>query len=194
MIAQDWLNLRGERGRSNFDQRHYLDAQVQYTPGMGLRGGALVRGWKAAALKDWTFGSQITVGSGLPLTPVYVGAVQGTGVTGTLRPDYTGMSLYDAPPGLSLNPAAYASPAPGAWGNAGRNSINGPHQFVVNASVMRTFRPSDRISMDVRVDANNVTNTPTFPSWNTVAGNAQFGLPNATNPMRSIQLTMRARF
>ena len=45
-------------------------------------------------------------------------AVQGTGVTGPIRPDYTGKSVYDAPSGLFLNPAAYAAPAPGKWGNA----------------------------------------------------------------------------
>ena len=36
VIAQNWLDLSGERGRSNFDQRHLLNVQVQYTTGMGL--------------------------------------------------------------------------------------------------------------------------------------------------------------
>jgi hypothetical protein len=143
-------------------------------------------------VKAWTLGSQLTWGTGLPLTPTYAGAV--AGVTGSLRPDYTGASLYDAPAGFYLNPAAYAIPLPGNWGNAGRNSISGPHQFVVNASLGRTFRSAERISMDLRLDASNATNTPTFPSWNTVAGNAQFGLPNATNAMRSVQITFRMRF
>src|SRR5262249_40595853 len=30
VIAQDWLNLSGERGRSPFDQRHLLNVQFQY--------------------------------------------------------------------------------------------------------------------------------------------------------------------
>ena len=63
---------------------------MQYTTGMGMRGGALASGWSATLLKEWTFGSQITAGSGLPLTPVYLAAVHGTGVTGSFRPDYTG--------------------------------------------------------------------------------------------------------
>ena len=42
---------------------------------------------------------------------------------GPLRPNYTGVSVYDAPPGFFLNPAAYATPLPGEWGNAGRDSI-----------------------------------------------------------------------
>ena len=161
---------------------------------MGLRGGTLARGWTATLLKEWTFDSQITFGSGLPLTPIYAAAVPGTGVTGILRPDYTGAPLYDASPGLALNPVAYVAPPSGLWGNAGRNSITGPARFVMNSYIGRTFRSSDRVSMDLRFDASNVTNTPTFPSWNAVAGNSQFGLPNGTNPMRTLQLTFRTRF
>ena len=47
-------------------------------------------GWRGALFKDWTFVTQITAGSGLPLTPIYVAAVQGTGVTGSIRPNFTG--------------------------------------------------------------------------------------------------------
>jgi hypothetical protein len=194
LIAQNWLDLRAERGLSNFDQRRLFAAMIQYTTGMGLRGGALVRGWKAALLKEWTFGSQITSGSGLPLTPVYVAPVRGTGVTGTIRPDYTGAALYDAPSGFFLNPAAYAAPAPGRWGTAGRNSITGPSQFVLNATLGRTFRSTERVSLDLRIEAANALNSVTFPGWNTVAGNAQFGLPNAANPMRTVQVAIRTRF
>jgi hypothetical protein len=188
MTAQNWLDLDSERGRSSFDQRHLLSTSVQYTTGLKLRG------WAALLFKEWTVGAQITAGSGLPLSPVFAGTIPGTGVTGVLRPDYTGASLYDAPQGLNLNPAAYAKPAAGKWGNAGRNSINGPGQFGVNSTIGRTFRGTDRITMDLRVDAANATNTPTFPSWNTVYGNSQFGLPNAANQMRSVQATFRMRF
>ena len=194
VIAQDWLNLSGERGRSNFDQRHLLNLQGQYTTGMGLRGGTLLSGWKGAMYKDWTFSTQINIGSGLPLTPIYLAAVRGTGVTGSIRPDYTGVSLYSAPNGLFLNPAAVATPTSGHWGNAGRNSITGPGQFTLNASMARTFRFSDRLSGDLRIDANNALNHVTWQSWNTVITSAQFGLPTAANQMRTVQLSMRVRF
>ncbi|MBI2686543.1 MAG: TonB-dependent receptor [Acidobacteria bacterium] len=194
MIAQNWLDLSAERGRSNFDQRHLMTAMAQYTTGMGLRGGALATGWKAKALKEWTITSQINAGSGLPLNPVYLAAVQGTGFTGNLRPDFTGADLYAAPPGFFLNPAAAAIPAPGRWGNAGRNSISGPSQFSLNSSIGRTFRGTERFSVDMRLDASNALNSVRFPSWNTIVGNAQFGLPTTASPMRTVQLTLRTRF
>ena len=146
VIAQNWLNLSAERGLSSFDQRHLLNVQFQYTTGMGIGGGTLVSGWRGALLKEWVFDTQITAGSGLPLSPVYIAAVRGTGVTGSIRPDYTGAPVYAAPVGLSLNPAAYTAPAPGEWGNADRNSITGPGQFTLNGSMGRTFRVGDRLN------------------------------------------------
>ncbi len=194
VIAQDWRNLDAERGLSSFDQRHRLSVQMQFTSGMGLGGGTLLGGWQGGLFKDWTLATQINAGSGLPLTPVYMTAVRGTGVTGVIRPDYTGAPLYSAPPGLFLNPAAVTAPAPDRWGNAGRNSITGPSQFALNASLARTFRLSDRISADFRLDSTNALNHVTFPSWNTLVTSAQFGLPVTANPMRSMQSTMRVRF
>ena len=189
VIAQNWLNLAAERGLSNFDQRHQVTAQLQYTTGIGVGGGTLLRGWEGAAFKGWTFIANITAGSGMPLTPVYIAAVRNTGVTGSIRPDYTGAPVYAAPAGRFLNPAAYAAAAAGLWGNAGRNSITGPDQFALNASMGRSFG-----DFDLRFDSTNALNHVTFPSWNTTVNSAQFGLANAANAMRSVQATLRWRF
>jgi hypothetical protein len=194
VIAQNWLDLSAERGLSNFDQRHLLNALLQYSTGAGVRGGTLLGGWRGALMKEWTLTSQITAGSGMPLTPVYPTTVQGTGMTGSIRPNYTGAPLYTAPAGFFLNAAAYAQPGPGQWGNAGRNSITGPDQFSLNASMSRTFRVNDRLNADLRFDATNALNHVNFPSWNTTVTSAQFGLPNNANPMRSLQATLRVRF
>jgi hypothetical protein len=208
IIAQNWLDLSAERGLSNFDQRHLLNVTGQYTSGMGIGGGTLMNGWRGALLKEWTISTTITAGSGLPLTPTIIAPSGITGVTGTLRPDYTGVSVYGAPAGLFLNSAAYAAPVPGQWGNAGRNSIEGPDQFSLNASLGRTFRLRDKLNLDVRVDATNALNHVVFPSWNTVVGSLSltpeqspilvrsptFGLPTAANQMRSLTTTFRLRF
>jgi hypothetical protein len=193
-IAQDWLDLSAERGLSTFDQSHLLNMQLQYTTGMGVAGKTLLSGWKGEVFKEWTFLNQITVGSGLPETPIYLAAVSGTGVTGSIRPDYTGAPLYAAPSGLFLNPAAYTAPRPGQWGNAGRNSIIGPAQFTLNASMGRTFRLDGRFNLDLRMDSTNLLNHVTFTSWNTTVNSTQFGLPTTANSMRSIQTTLRLRF
>ena len=193
-IAQDWLNLNAERALSSFDQRHVASMQFQYTTGMGIKGGALMKGWKGALFKEWTLSSQINRSSGLPLTPIYPSTVRSTGVTGPVRPDRTSEDIYNAPAGLHLNPAAYVAPAAGHWGNAGRNSITGPSQFTLSASLNRTFRTGDRTSLDLNVAANNMLNHVTFTSWNTTAGSVQFGRPTSANSMRTVQTTIRWRF
>jgi trimeric autotransporter adhesin len=194
VIAQNWLDLGAERGLSGFDQRHLMNLQLQYTSGMGARGGMFWSGWKGRLFKEWTFLAQITAGSGFPLTPVYPNAVKDTGVTGSIRPDYTGAPLYESSSGRFLNPAAYAVPAAGHWGNAGRNSIIGPSQFAVNASLGRTLRVHDKVSLDLRIESANVINHVTFPGWNTTITSSQFGLPAVANPMRTMQANLRARF
>ena len=102
--------------------------------------------------------------------------------------------MSDSPAGEPFNFAAFTLPAAGEWGNAGRNTITGPSQFSLNASVGRTFQATDRISMDLRIDANNALNHVVYPNWNTTVGNTQFGLPSSGGAMRSIQTTVRARF
>ena len=193
-IAQNWLDLNAERGLSTFDQRHLLNAQLQYTTGMGIGGETLLSGWRGVLFKEWTFVTQIIAGSGLPETPIYLAAVPGTGITGSIRPDYTGAPLYAAPAGLFLNPAAYSAPLPGQWGNAGRNSIIGPMEFTLNASLARTFRLHGRFNLDLRMDATNLLNHVTFTSWNTIVNSTQFGEPTTANAMRSMQTTLRLRF
>jgi hypothetical protein len=64
----------------------------------------------------------------------------------------------------------------------------------LNASIMRSFRLSNRVSLDVRVDATNVLNRVTYPDWNTLLGSAQFGLPTRANPMRTIRPAVTLRF
>jgi trimeric autotransporter adhesin len=195
VIAQNWLDLSAERGLSNFDQRHLLAFTTQYTTGQGIGGGTLLSGWRGALVKEWQVSTAINAGSGLPLNPSVFSATPGTGITGPIRPDYTGAPLYAAPPGFLLNSAAYALAPAGQWGNAGRNSITGPDQFSLNASLARTFRLKDRYSLDLRVDSTNTLNHVVFASWNTIVNSGQFGLPTPpANSMRSLQTTLRLRF
>jgi hypothetical protein len=193
-VAQNWLNLEAERGLSTFDQRHLLNFQLQYTSGEGLRGGAFLHGWRGSLLKEWTFTTQLTVGSGLPLTPIYLTNVTGTGVVGTIRPNYTGAQVSAAPAGFFINPAGYTAPAPGQWGNAGRDSITGPAQFALNASLGRTFRLNNRLNADWRMDATNALNVVTYTAWDATVNSPLFGLPTQANPMRKLQTTFRLRF
>jgi hypothetical protein len=151
-------------------------------------------GWPGRLLKEWTVLGQLKAGTGLPETPIYPEAVAGTGVIGPIRPALTGASIYASRGGAHLNAAAYTAPLPGQWGTAARNSITGPNQFSLDASLARTFRPNGRFYLDARVDATNLLNHGVFTGWITTVNSTQFGLPVAANPMRSLETTLRLRF
>jgi trimeric autotransporter adhesin len=194
-IAQNWLNLRGERGLSNFDQRHLLNTQIQYTTGMGLGGRSLLSGWRGRVYKEWTVVTNISVGSGLPETPTYFETLQGSACTSCIRPNVTGASIHAAPAGLFLNPAAFAAPAAGQFGDARVGSITGPDQFSLGASMARTFRLHDRYNLDVRVDSTNTLNHVTYSSYVVTVGSPLFGSPpSSANAMRALTATIRLRF
>jgi hypothetical protein len=193
-IAQDWRNPEAERGPSSFDRRHLLSAEVEYTTGVGVMGGGLLTGWRGRLVKGWVVAGQLTVGSGLPVTPVFLTSVPGTGVTGSIRASTLGPAA-PAPAGSFLNSAAYAAPAPGQWGTAGRNSGRGPASFSFDASVARSFGiQGGRSTLEWRLDAANVLNHVTFAHVDTLVGSPEFGRPDRAGQMRRLRMTLRWRF
>ena len=195
MIAQNWLDLSAERGLSSFDQRHLLNVRLQYTTGMGLHGGTLLSGWRGALFKEWTVlyhdHRRQRLASDAGLSGARFREPAAPAVSARITPE---RHLYAPPAGLFLNPAAYIAPLPGQLGNAGRDSITGPDQFSLNASMARTFRLNDRLNLDLRVDSTNALNHVTFPSWNTIVGSPQFGLADCRQWNANVQTTLRVRF
>ena len=58
-----------------------------------------------------------------------------------------------------FNPAAYANPAPGTFGDSGRNTLVGPGFFNADLSVGKTFRlPYEGMKLEVRADMYDVFN------------------------------------
>ncbi|WP_263415956.1 carboxypeptidase regulatory-like domain-containing protein [Terriglobus albidus] len=192
--AQNWRDLAAERGLSSNDQRHLLTASAQYTTGMGIGGGSLIDGWRGAFYKEWTALLTISAGSGLPVTPYTAALLGGTGAHGSVRPDLTGASVYAAPAGLALNPAAFVAPASGKFGNARRNSITGPSQLSMDFAMSRTFRLRDHWNLDLQIKANNVLNHVAFGSYVANIQSTQFGLPASPSNMRTLQMTARLRY
>ena len=197
-IAQDWRNLRAERGLSTFDQRNLISFTAQYSTGMGAGGGTLLSGWRGRVYKEWTVSAQASFGSGLPETPIYLTAVNGTGYTGSIRPNRTAGDPYRGDAKHYFNAAAFSAPSPGQWGSAGRNSLRGPGTYSFNASLARTFRIEKRYNLDIRADATNLLNHVVYSNYNNVINpslvSPLFGVPTSTNPMRSMQFTARFRF
>ena len=95
---------------------------------------------------------------------------------------------------MFLNPLAYTAPPSGQYGNAGRDTIEGPDQFSLNAQMARTFRYKDRYTMDFLLNATNALNHVNYTSWITQVNSLSFGEPANASGMRTLQATLRMRF
>jgi trimeric autotransporter adhesin len=197
-LAQNWQDLNAEKATSALVPKAQLNGNWQYSTGQGKAGGTLLKGWKGGLLKDWTFTNGFTWRAGTPLTATVAGnrsTVGGTGITGTVRADATGLDI-GAPSGSTqpFNLAAFSVPAPGSWGNAGRNTIQGPNIWGINASLGRVFRLGERRSADLRFDSTNFINHVVVNGWSTVVNAYNYGLPTGTQSMRSLTANLRFRF
>ena len=72
---------------------------------------------------------------------------------------------------LPLDPAAFAPVTAARFGTSGRNVLRGPGLVNLDVGVFRNFKLTERLGMQFRTEAFNVTNTPHFanPSSNVSA-------------------------
>jgi hypothetical protein len=194
--AQNWQNLSAERGPSVGDQRHLFTAQMQYSTGAGVHGGALLSGWRGLIIKGWTFLTNITVGSGTPFTPTY--ALSGLkpeqgNFAPNLRPEYVGGDVYGGAGGRFLNAAAFAAPPTGQFGDVGRNSLYGPNQFSMNGSMQRSFQDKYNLTVAATNILNHPSNWGVYSSFNPAVSNL-FGTYTNPGAMRALTATFRWTF
>ena len=196
VVAQNDKDLRAERGRSSFDQRHalnwtYMLASPVRETGSLFKNSAIAR----KALKDWNLSGGLTASSGTPLTARVLGNqadAAGTGATGAGRADATGLPIT-AGSGF-FNLLAFAIPVSGTYGNSSRNVIDGPNRLTLNLALGRQFRLKERKSVEFRMESNNFTNHVNFTNLGTVVNAINYGLPTSTSQMRTMQGTLRFRF
>ncbi len=97
----------------------------------------------------------------------------GNGGFGHIRPDYLGGKIltshsHNVPAGqfpMWYNPAVFASPANGSFGNFHRNTIYGPGVDNWNMSLFKNFNFTENMRLQLRFEAYNVFN---HTQWGTV--------------------------
>jgi hypothetical protein len=89
-------------------------------------------------------------------------------------------------------------PAAGEASNLGRNYFTGPSFFNLDMTVGKKFRFSETQDLEIRVEAQNVTNTPSFgvPDANLILTTASLGqiIGNTTSTSRKIQFVAKFNF
>ena len=203
-VPQDSFDLHAERALSNFDVRNKLIVNDTYEFPFGEQRHFLNRGGAAAKIiGNWQISGVTTVQSGTPLT-AQVGGNQsnnnGSGVFSSERPDATGEPV-SLPRSVRttldfFNTAAFALPASGQLGTAGRNTITGPGTVNFNMSLGRFFTFSREKNLRARfsIDATNIFNHPNYSSVATTINAQNFGWVTGVGAMRAITLSLRANF
>lgn len=96
-----------------------------------------------------------------------------------------------------INPAAFANPAAGTFGNMGRNSLRADWGRNLDLSIFRAFPISESKRFEFRAEAFNATNTPVMgmPDTNLLDGPGFFGVVSYTaNTARQLQLALKFYF
>ena len=93
-----------------------------------------------------------------------------------------------------FNLAAFAVPAAGTYGDAGRNTIPGITNFSMNGSIFRSFRFKERHTLTFTVNATNPLNKVNVTGFGTVIGSINAGLPTNAAGMRNINAQLRFNF
>jgi hypothetical protein len=199
-VAQNPFDLTAERGLSSFDQRHKLTADYLWQLPFGhdrrwLNGSGPLR----AVFGDWQWSGDWTIASGLPFTPRVLGNFSDVsrGTNGTLRADIVpGQPITVPDPSHRewFNTAAFVVPPANQYGDARRNSIEGPGALLFDMAITRVVPIREGKMLELRMQASNVFNHPRYTAINTTVNSPTFGQVIAVGAMRALQLTARFRF
>jgi hypothetical protein len=180
-----------DEGYNNFDVRHTFNLSLIYPIpyGKGRAHGASASALNQALLGGWDVGGIVNARSGLPVDVkivrpdivyqdaagnIYANAaadrtaiinVPGGGASRNVRrPDLIpGVDPFISEGGLLfLNAAAFATPAPGTFGNLERNSIHGPSFKQTDVYFAKHFETGGRSDLEFRVEIFNLFNTVNF--------------------------------
>jgi hypothetical protein len=158
--ASNTFDYNSESGANSTDIPHSFNGALVY---MLPFQGALAGGWRIGGLLNARSGVPINVTINRPDT-VAVGGVTVTNIPGgntrgTQRPDLVpGVDPYLKQDVRWLNPAAFAAPLPGTFGNLPRNFLRGPNFWQLDLNLSKDVRFSDAQGLQFRVELFNVTN------------------------------------
>jgi outer membrane receptor protein involved in Fe transport len=152
-------NIAADYGNSDLDIPNRFVASTTYELPFKASGklNPFVEGWQVNGIVQLYDGFPFSVsgssGVGDGLTP-----------RAQLVPGHGNGSLPSSQRTLAewFNPAAFANPAPGTWGNSGRNILQGPGSKNVDFSVFKNTHVAESKVLQLRAEFFNLFNTPQF--------------------------------
>jgi hypothetical protein len=180
--AADSHNRRLEKDVSTGDIPHVFSGAAVWEP-------AFARGWQIAAIARAQSGSPIAV-TQQPNTNAFAGF-------GIQRPNLLrdpDLEEHQRTLARWFDTAAFGSAPQFTIGSSSRNPVRGPGYSAIDLMIGKTFVLKERIRLELRTEAFNVTNTPPLSSPNGSFGTAAFGsITRALDP-RVFELVAKLHF
>ena len=177
--AQNTFDFETEYGTNPQDIPHTFNGSLVYQiPGDGLWRG----GWRLGGIVNARSGVPINVVVSRPDNATMGGAtvtnIPGGNSRGTQRPDLVpGVDPYLRDDVRWLNPAAFATPQPGTFGNLPRNFLRGPEFWQADLMFSKDFRFLDSQGLQVRVELFNILNRLNYENPAATLPNGTPGVP-----------------
>jgi hypothetical protein len=158
--TQNTFDYESEYGVNPQDIPHTVNGSVVYMiPGSGFWTG----GWRVGGIVNARSGVPLNVTMARPdnatVNGVTVTNIPGGNSRGTQRPDLIpGVDPYLKNGVRWLNPAAFATPQPGTFGNLPRNYLRGPSFWQVDLMFSKDFRFLSTQGLQLRAEIFNVIN------------------------------------
>ncbi|MFV0388675.1 MAG: TonB-dependent receptor domain-containing protein [Pyrinomonadaceae bacterium] len=201
----DINNRRLNYAWSDFDRRHVVSGYYTWELpwGRGRAWGSDMPKALDAVIGGWQLSGLLTVQSGRPFT-VYSGRYTYSNVVSSFANcsgctrnmgsviEENGTSYFFS----AAQQAMFSEPDSGSLGNTGRNYFIGPGYWQTDASISKKFKFSERMSFDLRLDAQNVTNSTSYGFPTTTYTSSTFGRirTSINSGPRRMQLSARFSF
>jgi hypothetical protein len=193
-ISNPYLGWKYDNGPGGYDRTHNAAVNFIYDiPFLQKSPNRLLR----TTLGGWEVSGIVTMTSGLPINPQLTGGQSSNGLpNATNRPDKISSVSYPHKVGEWFDTSTFASPAVGAWGNAGFNSLRGPGRDNWNLSVFKSFPFSadGTRRFEFRAESFNVWNHTQFDQVSNGLGASNFGQVTSAFDPRVFQFGAKLYF
>ena len=202
-FPQDSRNPQAESGRSSFDIRHRFStsfsAELPFGNGKPwLSSGGVM----SAILSDMELQGIVSLSTGRPFTvallPEFDNSNTGRSTLGfgaNDRPHVVGAAKLDNPsPDRWFNTSAFAVPAYGSFGNAGRNILDGPGYQNFNLGLLKYISLPGEARLQLRAEAFNLFNHSNFNLPDAFVGSPTFGRVVSADSPRRCQFGVKVIF
>ena len=205
-ILWNSYNDKGYWGPSSFDRKHVLTVYYIYDLPFWREGGSVMK----SALGGWQISGATFMRSGTPFSITRTNDIAGVGegsngqpmdLVGDIYANSNGKFSGGVVSGVAtdqnfwFNPAAFANPAAGKFGNAPRDLIRNPGDQQWDIALFKNFALGGTKKVQFRTEVFNFPNHPNLSGPNTDFTSANFGRSiSKDGNRRDIQLALRFLF